>query len=43
MDTIIMDETTDNSCIEQVSICFCAVGDNLEVFNLFLGVFDTID
>lgn len=38
---IIMDETTDNSCTEQVSICFRIVNDSLEVSELFLGFYNT--
>jgi len=38
---IIMDETTDNSCTEQVSICFRIVNDSLKVSELFLGFYNT--
>lgn len=39
--SIILDETTDSSCKEQVSICFRIVDKKLNVFELFLGFFET--
>lgn len=39
--SIIIDETTDNSCTEQVSICFRKVDDNFNISKLFLGFFVT--
>jgi len=39
--SIIIDETTDNTCTEQVSICFRIVDDNFNISELFLGFFDT--
>lgn len=39
--SIILDETTDSSCKEQVSICFRIFDKKLNVFELFLGFFET--
>uniref|UniRef100_A0A2S2PFM3 Zinc finger MYM-type protein 1 n=1 Tax=Schizaphis graminum TaxID=13262 RepID=A0A2S2PFM3_SCHGA len=39
--SIIMDETMDNTCQEQVSVCFRIVDHNLNVSELFLGFFKT--
>lgn len=39
--SIIINETTDNTCTEQVSICFRIVDDNFNISELFLGFFDT--
>ena len=40
---IIMDETTDASCKEQVSICLRYVSENLQVHEIFTGFYETPD
>lgn len=39
--SIVIDETTDNSGKEQVSICFRTVDNNLNVDEIFMGFFET--
>jgi hypothetical protein len=40
---IVMDETTDASCKEQVSVCLRYVSDDLQVHEIFTGFYETPD